>query len=203
MGTVGTAVAIAGVAYLVGSIPAAYIVGRMVSGVDMRVAGEGNVGARNTYHVVGRGWGVAVCLIDAAKGGAVAVALRDRPTWQLMLGGVAVIAGHGFPIWLGFVGGKGVATASGFGIALFLPAAVLGGASAGAVFAVTRRFLPTLVVAIVGTLAAAMLLGEGAITLGIVVTLFALTGVKRALDEPRMREIEASTGWDRTAGGTT
>ena len=59
MGTVGTAVAIAGIAYLVGSIPAAYIVGRMVSGVDMRVAGEGNVGARNAYHVVGRGWGVA------------------------------------------------------------------------------------------------------------------------------------------------
>ena len=75
--------------------------------------------------------------------------------------------------------------------------------SAGAVFAVTRRFLPTLVVAIVGTLAGAMLLGAGAITLGIVVALFALTGVKRALDEPRMREIEASTGWDRTAGGTT
>ena len=59
------------------------------------------------------------------------------------------------------------------------------------------------VVAIVGTLAGAMLLGEGAITLGIVVALFALTGVKRALDEPRMREIEASTGWDRAAGGTT
>jgi glycerol-3-phosphate acyltransferase PlsY len=202
MGTVGAAVAIVAIAYLVGSIPSAYIVGRLVSGVDIRVSGEGNVGARNAYHVVGHGWGVAVCLLDAAKGGAVAVALRDRPTWQLMLGGVAVIAGHGFPLWLGFVGGKGVATASGFGIALFLPAAVLGGASAGAVFAVTRRFLPTLVAAIVGTLAA-VLLGEGAITLGIVVTLFALTGVKRALDEPRMREIEASTGWDRAAGGTT
>src|SRR5437763_15971094 len=161
MGTVGTAVAIAGIAFLVGSVAAADIVGRMVSGVDMRVAGEGNVGARNTYHVVGRGWGVAVCLIDAAKGGAVAVALRDRPTWQLMLGGVAVIAGHGFPIWLGFVGGKGVATASGFGIALFLPAAVLGGASAGAVFAVTRRFLPTLAVAIVGAVAGGTLPGGG------------------------------------------
>ena len=159
METMGTAVVIAAFAYRIGSIPSAHIVGRLVAGVDMRVAGEGNVGARNAYHVVGHGWGVAVCLIDAAKGGAVAVALRDRPGWQLMLGGVAVIAGHGFPIWLGFVGGKGVATASGFGIALFLPAAVLGGASAGAVFAVTRRFLPTLVVAIVGTLAAAMLLG--------------------------------------------
>src|SRR5436305_13730162 len=113
MGTVGTAVAIAGIAYLVGSIPAAYIVGRMVSGVDMRVAGEGNVGARNAYHVVGRDWGVAVCLIDAAKGGAVAVALRDRPTWQLMLGAIAVIAGLAFPLWPGSVGGKGVAAASG------------------------------------------------------------------------------------------
>lgn len=203
MHTVGAAVVIAVLAYLIGSIPSAYIVGRLVSGVDMRVAGEGNVGARNAYHVVGHGWGVAVCLIDAAKGGAIAVALRDRPTWQLMLGGIAVIAGHGFPIWLGFVGGKGVATASGFGIALFLPAAVLGGASAGAVFAVTRRFLPTLIVAILGSLIAAMLMGEGVVTLGVVVSLFALTGVKRALDEPRMREIEASTGWDRAAGGTT
>src|SRR5262249_34893611 len=170
MGTVGTAVVIAVLAYLIGSIPSAYIVGRLVSGVDIRVAGEGNVGARNAYHVVGHGWGVAVCLIDAAKGGAIAVALRDRPAWQLMLGGLAVTAGPGFPMRLGFVGGKGVATASGFGIALFLPAAVLGGASAGAVFAVTRRFLPTLIVAILGSLAAAMLLGEGPVTLGVVVS---------------------------------
>jgi acyl phosphate:glycerol-3-phosphate acyltransferase len=203
MGTVGTAVAIAVIAYLIGSIPSAYIVGRLVAGIDIRVAGEGNVGARNAYHVVGHRWGVAVCLIDAAKGGVVAVALRDRPTWQLMLGGIAVIAGHGFPLWLGFVGGKGVATASGFGIALFLPAAVIGGAGAGAVFAVTRRFLPALIVAIVGTFATAMILGGGAVTLGVVLGLFALTGVKRALDEPRMREIEASTGWDRAAGGTS
>ena len=87
MDTVGTAVVIAALAYLIGSIPAAYIVGRLVSGVDMRVAGEGNVGARNAYHVVGHGWGVAVCLIDAAKGGASAVGgarrcarpVRSRP----------------------------------------------------------------------------------------------------------------------------
>jgi glycerol-3-phosphate acyltransferase PlsY len=203
MGTVGTAVVIAVIAYLIGSIPSAYIVGRLVAGVDIRVAGEGNVGARNAYHVVGHGWGVAVSLIDVAKGGVVAVALRDRPTWQLMLGGIAVIAGHGFPLWLGFVGGKGVATASGFGIALFLPAAVIGGAGAGAVFAVTRRFLPALIVAIIGTFATAMVLGEGAVTLGIVLSLFAFTGMKRALDESRMREIEASTGWDRAAGGTS
>jgi glycerol-3-phosphate acyltransferase PlsY len=192
---------IAVLAYLVGSIPSAYLVGRRVAGVDIRVAGEGNVGARNAYHVVGPKWGVAVFLMDVTKGAVVGLALRDRPGWQLTLGGIAVIAGHAFPIWLGFVGGKGVATAGGFGIALLLPAAAIGGAGAGAVFAITRRFLPTVIVAIVGSFAAAVLLGKPAQTMAIVVTLFALTGVKRAVDEPRMRRIEEATGWDRATGG--
>lgn len=202
MDTVVTGGTIAVVAYLVGSIPSAYLVSRRVAGVDIRVAGEGNVGARNAYHVVGPMWGVVVFLMDVTKGGVIGLALRDRPTWQLTLGGVAVVAGHAFPIWLGFVGGKGVATAGGFGIALLLPAAAIGGAGAGAVFAVTRRFLPAVIVAIIGSFAVAALLGEPAGTMGIVVSLFALTGVKRAVDEPRMRRIEAATGWDRATGGT-
>jgi acyl phosphate:glycerol-3-phosphate acyltransferase len=202
MDTVVTGGTIAVVAYLIGSIPSAYLVGRRVAGVDMRVAGEGNVGARNAYHVVGPVWGIVVFLMDVTKGGVVGLALRDRPTWQLTLGGIAVIAGHAFPIWLGFIGGKGVATAGGFGFALLLPAAAIGGAGAGAVFAVTRRFLPAVIAAIIGSFVAAALLGEPAGTMGIVVSLFALTGVKRAVDEPRMRRIEAATGWDRATGGT-
>jgi hypothetical protein len=67
---------------------------------------------------------------------------------------------------------------------------------------VTRRFLPAVIVGIAGCFVAAALLGETAGTLGIVVSLFALTGVKRAVDEPRMRRIEESTGWDRATGGT-
>jgi acyl phosphate:glycerol-3-phosphate acyltransferase len=202
MDTVVTGGTIAVVAYLIGSIPSAYLVGRRVAGVDIRVAGEGNVGARNAYHVVGPVWGIVVFLMDVTKGGVVGLALRDRPTWQLTLGGIAVIAGHAFPIWLGFIGGKGVATAGGFGFALLLPAAAIGGAGAGAVFAVTRRFLPAVIAAIIGSFVAAALLGEPAGTMGIVVSLFALTGVKRAVDEPRMRRIEAATGWDRATGGT-
>jgi acyl phosphate:glycerol-3-phosphate acyltransferase len=202
MDTVVTGGTIAVVAYLIGSIPSAYLVGRRVAGVDMRVAGEGNVGARNAYHVVGPVWGIVVFLMDVTKGGVVGLALRDRPTWQLTLGGIAVIAGHAFPIWLGFIGGKGVATAGGFGFALLLPAAAIGGAGGGAVFAVTRRFLPAVIAAIIGSFVAAALLGEPAGTMGIVVSLFALTGVKRAVDEPRMRRIEAATGWDRATGGT-
>jgi glycerol-3-phosphate acyltransferase PlsY len=202
METVVTGGTIAVLAYLVGSIPSAYLVGRRVAHVDIRVAGEGNVGARNAYHVVGPLWGVAVFLMDVTKGGVVGLALRDRPTWQLTLGGIAVVAGHAFPIWLGFVGGKGVATAGGFGIALLLPAAAIGGIGAGATFVITRRFLPTVIVAIVGSFAAAALLGGHAATMAIVVTLFALTGVKRAVDEPRMRRIEEATGWNRATGGT-
>jgi glycerol-3-phosphate acyltransferase PlsY len=202
MDTVVTGGTIAVVAYLIGSIPSAYLVGRRVAGVDMRVAGEGNVGARNAYHVVGPVWGIVVFLMDVTKGGVVGLALRDRPTWQLTLGGIAVIAGHAFPIWLGFIGGKGVATAGGFGFALLLPAAAIGGAGAGAVFALTRRFLPAVIAAIIGSFVAAALLGEPAGTMGIVVSLFVLTGVKRAVDEPRMRRIEAATGWDRATGGT-
>jgi glycerol-3-phosphate acyltransferase PlsY len=202
MDTAITGGTIAVAAYLVGSIPCAYLIARRIAGVDLRVAGEGNVGARNAYHVVGPMWGVVVFLMDVTKGGVVGLALRDRPTWQLTLGGIAVVAGHAFPIWLGFLGGKGVATAGGFGIALLLPAAALGGAGAGAVFALTRRFLPAVIVGIIGSFAAAALLGKPAGTMGIVVTLFALTGVKRAVDEPRMRRIEAATGWDRATGGT-
>ena len=58
-------------AYLIGSIPSAYLVSRWVAGIDIRVAGEGNVGARNAYHVVGPMWGVVVFLMDVTKGGIV------------------------------------------------------------------------------------------------------------------------------------
>mgnify|MGYP000945920586 FL=1 len=63
-----------------------------------------------------------------------------------------------------------------------------------------RRFLPTTVAAIVVTLVAAPLLGAGAFTVALSVWLFVLTGVKRALDEPRMRRVEAVSGWNRTSG---
>ena len=55
-------------AYLVGSIPTAYIFGRVLKGVDIRNYGSGNVGATNVYRVVGKAPGVIVLLLDALKG---------------------------------------------------------------------------------------------------------------------------------------
>ncbi len=106
------------ISYLVGSIPTAYLLIQRVKGIDIRSVGSGNVGATNALRVAGKGAGVAVFLLDAAKG---VIAVRClapwlvhplTPTVQLACGLMAVV-GHTAPIFLGFKGGKGVATAIG------------------------------------------------------------------------------------------
>ena len=111
-------------AYLLGSIPAAYVAGRMVKGIDLRQHGSGNLGATNVYRLLGGRVAAAVLLFDAAKG-ALPVALfpnlllapdataERRLLWAIAYG-VAAIAGHVRPIFLLWKGGgKGVATAAG------------------------------------------------------------------------------------------
>ena len=111
-------------AYVVGSIPAAYLAGRL-HGVDVRKQGSGNLGATNVVRVLGWKTGLAVFLFDAAKG---ALPVLFFPRWSdstldprilALVYGVAAIAGHVRPVFLKFgKGGKGVATASGVFIAL-------------------------------------------------------------------------------------
>lgn len=114
-------------AYLLGSLPTAYLVGRW-RGVDLRRHGSGNLGATNTFRVLGARWAVPVLLVDVAKG-AIPTALfpivdgAADPRWALAYGAAAIV-GHVFPIYLGFRGGKGVATAAGVFAAL-APGAVL------------------------------------------------------------------------------
>lgn len=194
----GTAV----LAYAIGSIPASYLIARHVLGVDVREIGEGNAGARNVFHEVGSGWGFVTFLADFGKGAIVAALFNSAGTGRLFLAGVFVFLGHAYPVWLRFVGGKGLATVGGFSVVLIPWAAVVGGASAGLVWTASRRFLPTTVVAIVAAIVAAPLLGYRTVVVGSILGLFVLTGVKRGLDEPRMRRIEARTGWDRSRGGT-
>lgn len=190
-------------AYLIGSFPAAYLVARAVADADVREIGEGNAGSRNVFHEVGPRWGIVTFLADFGKGALVALLFLSAPSWQLVLAGVAVFAGHAFPVWLSFVGGKGLATVGGFSVVLVPWAAVIGGAGAGVAWALTRRFLPATVAAIVLSLVVAPVLGYEMWVPAAIIGLFVLVGVKRAFDEPRMREIEARTGWDRLRGGTT
>jgi glycerol-3-phosphate acyltransferase PlsY len=106
-------------AYLVGSIPAAYIAGRAVRGIDLREHGSGNLGATNVMRVLGARIGLAVLLFDAAKGALPVLLLppllgvSGNAWWEIGYG-IAAIVGHVRPIFLlGRGGGKGVATAAG------------------------------------------------------------------------------------------
>jgi glycerol-3-phosphate acyltransferase PlsY len=200
---VGTIFGVALAAYLLGSIPAAYLVGRFAAGVDIRTEGEGNVGARNVFHEVGRSWGLFVFAVDFGKGALVALLFGSRPAGQLAVAAVFLILGHAFPLWLGFVGGKGLASAVGFSAALMPWAALVAGAVGAAAWLPTHRFLPTVVPAAVALFVTAFLTGVPAETIGAALAAFGVVAVKRALDEPRMRRIEAATGWDRRAGGST
>lgn len=112
------------IAYLVGSIPAAYLAGRALRGIDLREHGSGNLGATNVMRVMGAKVGIIVLLFDAAKGALPVLLLpplfgvSGSPWWAIGYG-VAAILGHVRPIFLlGKGGGKGVATAAGVFAAL-------------------------------------------------------------------------------------
>ena len=113
------AIAIIG-AYLLGSIPSAYIAGRLRKGIDIREVGSRNMGAMNVFYKVGIVPGLLVLAVDIGKGAA-AVALARwlgvPPVVELIAGATAVL-GHGFPVWLKFRGGRGGATL--IGVLIFL-----------------------------------------------------------------------------------
>ena len=101
--------------YLLGSIPSAYIAGRLFKGIDMRNVGDGRIGAAYTYREVGHVAGAIVLVTDISKG-MVAVLIADILGAQLavvLLTGLAVIVGHNWSIFMEFKGGKGAATTYG------------------------------------------------------------------------------------------
>jgi len=115
------------ISYLAGSIPSAYIAGKL-RGVDLRKHGSGNLGATNVVRVLGAKTGAVVFIADLLKGFLPVYFLPIytetlRPELWALAYGAAAIAGHVKPIFLlGKGGGKGVATASGVFLALaFVP----------------------------------------------------------------------------------
>lgn len=129
-----TLLAALGVAYLLGSFPSAYVIGRLVKGIDIRKHGSGNVGASNVFRVIGRKWGILVLLLDILKGFLAATwvapfAYEKSPVFSPLLYGLVIgmvtVAGHNWTIFLKFRGGKGVATSLGVGLGLLPKAALL------------------------------------------------------------------------------
>jgi acyl phosphate:glycerol-3-phosphate acyltransferase len=114
--------------YLLGSIPPAYIVGKIRKGIDIRTVGSRNMGAMNSFYQMGFVWGLLVLLVDLGKGAGAVWLSRiiggvNAPSWWTiieMVSGFMAIVGHNYPVWLKFKGGKGGATAIG-AIAFFMP----------------------------------------------------------------------------------
>ncbi|MBL7149155.1 MAG: glycerol-3-phosphate 1-O-acyltransferase PlsY [Candidatus Cloacimonetes bacterium] len=116
-------------AYLLGSIPTSFLMGKLIKGIDIREYGSGNVGATNALRVLGTKIGIITLLIDIGKGFfAVQIGklLVSEPSNLFLIGtGLFGIIGHIFTIFLKFKGGKGVATSAGVFIALSpLPVAI-------------------------------------------------------------------------------
>ena len=115
------------IAYLIGSVPTALIISRRFFGVDIRDYGSGNMGATNTFRVLGSRYGTIVMILDMMKGMAAVMLYNFLPYYfhnelertNFMIGlGLSAVIGHIFPVFAGFRGGKGVATLFGMILAV-------------------------------------------------------------------------------------
>jgi acyl phosphate:glycerol-3-phosphate acyltransferase len=121
-------------AYLLGSIPTGFLVGR-ARGIDIRTVGSGNIGATNAMRVLGKPAGIFVLLMDAAKGfiacvlGVFIAAYFANGYYDMktnanvapqfaIIAGIFAVLGHNYTCWLKFKGGKGIATTAGVFLAL-------------------------------------------------------------------------------------
>lgn len=129
------------IGYLLGSIPFAYIAGRLKKGVDIRNVGGGNVGALNTYREIGPVFGLSVLAADIIKGVLAVLVARwlDLSVTWLCLAGFAAIVGHNWPVFLKFRGGKGAATVIGVLVALTPVELLISAAIVIILIAVTRN----------------------------------------------------------------
>jgi len=117
------------IGYAFGSVPFAFLLARR-AGIDVRVAGSGNVGAANVLRTTSMPLGVIVMALDMLKGAATvlfASAVEGTPA-AIAAAGAAAIVGHIYPVWLRFHGGKGVAVAAGV-FAVLAPIATIAAVS--------------------------------------------------------------------------
>lgn len=114
------------ISYLLGSIPFAILITRIVKGVDVRDYGSQNAGATNVYRVAGLPTALTVALLDLAKGFVAVFWIATlfssggplSPLQLQIICALAAIGGHMFTLFAGFKGGKGVLTAAGAFLAL-------------------------------------------------------------------------------------
>jgi len=136
-------VAVAVIAYLLGSIPFGLLIGKLKGGVDIREYGSGKTGATNVMRTIGTKLGILTLVLDVVKAaGAVMLAkvIIDSGSGSFAIGGttiywqhvaqvvagLAAIAGHNWPVFAKFKGGRGVTAYFGTLFAIFPPAGIFG-----------------------------------------------------------------------------
>ena len=163
------------IGYAFGSVPFAFILARR-AGIDVRIAGSGNVGAANVLRTTGTQMGVTVMTLDILKGVAsvlLASSVQGTPS-AMAAAGAAAVVGHIYPVWLRFHGGKGVAVAAG----VFSVLAPLATVSATAVFLIV--VWGTRVISL-GSIAATVTLPSVALLVGAPASVVAASGGCAAL----------------------
>lgn len=128
-------------AYLMGAFPTAYLLGRFLTGLDIRSIGSRNPGALNAYRQLGKGVGLLVLIADAGKG-ALAIFVGQRlgaPDVALYAAALAVTLGHNFSPFLRFRGGKGAAVVLGISAIMLWQITAITAVVGAVLFAFTRH----------------------------------------------------------------
>lgn len=114
-------------AYLLGSIPSAIMVGKVFFKVDIREHGSKNPGASNSLRVFGKKFALLILIIDVAKGAlAASLPLLFNLDLNPIYPGLVAVIGHCFPIFANFRGGKAIATTAGMLLVANIYVALIG-----------------------------------------------------------------------------
>ena len=171
--------------YLIGAVPTAYLIGRMVKGIDIRLYGSGNVGGTNVFHNVGRRWGILLGVFELFGKGASPVWIGmylldlDRSSYALMGAPLMSMVGHNWSIFLKFGGGRAIGVAIGaLGALAWKELAVFAVVAIGG-WALFRSSGVWVLIALMLLPPAAVVLGEPASVVWLCVGILAIAGVKR------------------------
>ena len=102
-------------AYLLGSIPSGLWIGRKFFQIDIRQHGSGNLGATNSFRILGKKAGTIVLLLDLLKGSISVLLLKQMDLHGIspLIIALFAVIGHTYPLFANFKGGKAVATFAG------------------------------------------------------------------------------------------
>ncbi len=175
-------------AYLLGSIPTGFLVGK-AKGIDVRKVGSGNIGATNAFRILGTAAGIFVLVVDGLKGW-VAVATfpalihrlldangawdSQTEQWLKIIAAISVILGHNYTCWLKFKGGKGIATSAGV-LGALVPLALVISLSTWIIFCLLTRYVS------VASIAASLILPPATLICGYGWLLTIVTGIMAVL----------------------